>query len=154
MENEKKPWYERLSSPLKRAFRRAREEPLAPSPPQGYLYDESAFVLFEEAALDEDVNPRTRRSRAGFTGCAEFRYVQTPFHLDMPFAVDQNGKKMAGTFSVEYDMLARRAKNLRKNGICPSQTEKAILDLDAKLNALRRQAGLNGRLLSFPSATP
>ena len=146
MPHETKPWYSRLLSPLRQAF-------AAPCPAVGqaeYLYDESAFLVFEGADLDEDVNAKTGRSPAGFVGCAEFRYVQDPVLSNMPFAVDHTGKKLSGKFLLEYDSIARRIRNLKENGIRPTQSEKALFDLDTKLSALRRSAGFTGRVLSFP----
>lgn len=155
MPDQREPWHKRLfPAPLRRAF--AALPATERGPPLGeeaaYQYDESSFVRFEGADLDEDVNPRTRQSGAGFTGCAEFRHLHDPTTPGiMPFAVDHAGRKLTGTFFIEYDALPRRVRHLRENGIRPSETLKAIEDLDAKLNALRRNAGLNGTVLLFPA---
>lgn len=146
------PWYKRLFPfPLRSAFAAIHASDRGP-PDQAYSYDESAFVRFEGADLDEDVNPKKRKSGAGFVGCAEFSYVQevtTPGA--MPFAVDRAGRRLTGSFLVEYDTLLIRARNLRENGIRPSETMKAIGELDAKLNTLRRDAGLGGIVVGFPA---
>lgn len=132
-------------------LRRKREgDPLWAALTDGYPYDERSFVVFEEAGLDSDVDPKRGRNRAGFVGNAGFRHARDPVVGEIPFAINQYGEKITGKFSVEYDDLRSRIKNLRALGIRPSQSEKALAELDDQLKRVRRRAGIVGRVFEFP----
>lgn len=113
-----------------------------------YKYDESQFAVYQESCLD-NIDPQTFIAPNGIrVGAAEFVEVQADPGLS--FRVDERGEKVPVLFNVLYKDLPKRIESLKRLGIRPSQSEKAMNDLNAQLHELRRKAGLTGKVLQFP----
>lgn len=139
--------FEISRSPLKRVF--DADDRSDGKAATKYQYDESQFAVCTETWLEVNLDPQTLISANGtHVGAADFLEVRAD--PDIPFALDETGRKVPVCFFVQYDQLRERIENLKRLGIRPSQSEKALREIEAKLTEFRRENGLTGKLLRFP----
>lgn len=145
--------FEIIPASLKRAFEagRASGTDASGTAATEYRYDESQFAVCTETWLEVNLDPITLVSPNGtHVGAADFLEVRAD--PEIPFALDETGRKVPVDFFVHYDQLPERIENLKRLGIRPSQSEKGLREIDAKLAEFRREAGPIGRLLRFPGS--